>query len=98
MKKLILSGLLVFGMMQQVTAQEVRSEIEIVNEIKICIKTIDAVRFQDLKNFGWRGNFTTVFKNIPDEAFIGICSNIIARQMTSDSATLPNYISLLERG
>lgn len=98
MKKLILSGLFVFGMMQQVTAQEVRSEIEIVNEIKTVVMTIDADRFQDLKDFDWRGNLTTVFKDIPDEAVIGIRVNIGARQMTSDSATLPNYISLLERG
>ena len=98
MKKLILSGLFVFGMMQQVTAQEVRSEIEIVDEIKTVVMTIDADRFQDLKDFDWRGNLTTVFKDIPDEAVIGIRVNIGARQMTSDSATLPNYISLLERG
>ena len=98
MKKLILSGLFVFGMMKQVTAQEVRSEIEIVNEIKTVVMTIDADRFQDLKDFDWRGNLTTVFKDIPDEAVIGIRVNIGARQMTNDSATLPNYISLLERG
>lgn len=98
MKKLILSGLFVFGMMQQVTAQDVRSEIEIVNEIKTVVMTIDADRFQDLKDFDWRGNLTTVFKNVPDEAVIGIRVNIGAKQMTSDSATLPNYMSLFERG
>lgn len=98
MKKLILSGLFVFGMMQQVTAQEVRSEIEIVNEIKTVVMTIDADRFQDLKDFDWRGNLTTVFKDIPDEAVIGIRVNIGAKQMTNDITTLPNYMSLFERG
>lgn len=98
MKKLVLASLFVFGIMQQAIAQEVRSEIEIVNEIKTVVMTIDADRFQDLKDFDWRGNLTTVFKDIPDEAVIGIRVNIGAKQMTNDITTLPNYMSLFERG
>src|SRR5690554_7106736 len=60
--------------------------------------TIDADRFQDLKDFDWRSDLNSVFKDIPDEAVIGICVNIGAKQVTNDSATLPNYMSLLERG
>lgn len=98
MKKLVLASLFVFGIMQQAIAQEVRSEIEIVNEIKTVVMTIDADRFQDLKDFDWRGNLTTVFKDIPGEAVIGIRVNIGAKQMTNDITTLPNYMSLFERG
>lgn len=97
MKKLVITGLFVFASLSSF-AQEVRSEIEIVNEIKTVVMTIDADRFQDLKDFDWRGNLTNVFKNIPDEAVIGIRVNIGAKQLTSDSTTLPNYLSLLERG
>jgi len=98
MNKLLLSAVLAFGMMLPASAQVVRSEIEIVNEIKTVVMTIDADRFQDLKDFDWRSNLTSVFKDIPDEAVIGIRVNIGAKQVTNDSATLPNYMSLLERG
>jgi|SRR5690554_2905894 len=98
MNKLLLSAVLAFGMMLPASAQIVRSEIEIVNEIKTVVMTIDADRFQDLKDFDWRSNLTSVFKDIPDEAVIGIRVNIGAKQVTNDSATLPNYMSLLERG
>lgn len=74
-------------------AQEVKTETEIVNEIKTVVMTIDADRPIDLKNFDWEGNLTDAFANIPDEAVIGIRVNIGDRQLTSDIATLPNKTS-----
>src|SRR5690554_5416724 len=97
MRKNILLAFISFFSLQQY-AQEVKSEIEIVNEIRTVVMTINADRFQDLKDFDWRSNLTTVFKDIPDAAVIGIRVNIGAKQLTNDSATLPNYMSLLERG
>lgn len=97
MKKNVITVLFVLASLSSF-AQEVRSEIEIVKEIKTVVMTIDADRFQDLKDFDWRGNLTKVFKDIPDEAVIGIRVNIGAKQLTSDSTTLPNYMSLFERG
>ncbi|WP_277631590.1 hypothetical protein [Avrilella dinanensis] len=74
-------------------AQEVKTETEIVNEIKTVVMTIDADRPIDLKNFDWEGNLTDAFANIPGEAVIGIRVNIGDRQLTSDIATLPNKTS-----
>jgi|GEM_PF-892129 len=74
-------------------AQEVKTDTEIVNEIKTVVMTIDADRPIDLKNFDWEGNLTDAFANIPDEAVIGIRVNIGDRQLTSDIATLPNKTS-----
>lgn len=74
-------------------AQEVKTDTEIVNEIKTVVMTIDADRPIDLKNFDWEGNLTDAFANIPDEAVIGIRVNIGDRQLTSDIATLSNKTS-----
>lgn len=75
-------------------AQEVKSDIEIVDEIKTVVMTINADRFNDLKNFDWRENLTEVFKDIPDDAVIGVRINIGSKQLTSDSTTLNNTLSL----
>ena len=95
-KAIVLGALFLFG--QIGFAQEVKSEIEIVNEIKTVFFTINADRFSDLKDFDWKGNLTEVFKDIPDEAKIGIKVNIEAKQLTNDIATLPNKMSLMEVG
>ena len=95
-KAIVLGALFLFG--QIGFAQEVKSEIEIVNEIKTVFFTINADRFSDLKDFDWQGNLTEVFKDIPDEAKIGIKVNIEAKQLTNDIATLPNKMSLMEVG
>lgn len=79
-------------------AQEVISEIEIVNEIKTVVLTINADRFHELKNFDWQYHLTNVFKDVPDEAVIAIRVNIGAKQLTDDIATLNNQMSLFERG
>lgn len=92
--------LLLLGMMLCLTtanAQEVKSDIEIVNEIKTVVMTINADRFNDLKNFDWRTNLTEVFKDVPDEAVIGIRINIGSKQLTSDSTTLQNSMSLYQQ-
>lgn len=97
MKKIILLG--AFALFSQLgLAQEVKSDIEIVNEIKTVVMTINADRFHDLKDFDWRNNLTSVFKDIPDEAVIGIRVNIGAKQLSNDIATLENHMSLYERG
>ena len=96
MKKVLLS----LGMMLCLTtanAQEVKSDIVIVNEIKTVVMTINADRFNDLKNFDWRTNLTEVFKDVPDEAVIGIRINIGSKQLTSDSTTLQNSMSLYQQ-
>lgn len=87
-----------FGMMQQATAQEVRTDIEVVDKVKTVFMTVNADRFQDLKNFDWRTNLTEVFRDVPDDAIVGIRVNIAAEQLTDDIATLPNKISLQEIG
>ena len=81
-----------------VNAQEVQTDIEIVDKVKTVFMTVNADRFQDLKDFDWRTNLTDVFKNVPDDATVGIRVNIAAKQLTSDVATLPNKISLQEIG
>lgn len=97
MKKIILLG--AFALFSQISfAQEVKSEIEIVNEVKTAVMTINADRFIDLKGFDWRYHLTDVFKNIPDEAVIAIRVNIGAKQLGNDIATLNNQMSLYERG
>ena len=60
--------------------------------------TVNADRFQDLKDFDWRGHLTKVFKDVPDDAMIGIRVNVGARQLTDDIVTLNNKISLAESG
>lgn len=95
-KNILLAFISLFSLQQY--AQEVKSEIEIVNEIRTVVMTINADRFQDLKDFDWRSNLTTVFKDIPDAAVIGIRVNIGAKQLTDDVATLQNHMSLYERG
>lgn len=97
MKKIILLGAI--ALFSQISfAQEVKSEIEIVNEVKTAVMTINADRFIDLKGFDWRYHLTDVFKNIPDEAVIAIRVNIGAKQLGNDIATLNNQMSLYERG
>ena len=98
MKKLFLISLLTFGGMFQVFAQEVKTDIEIVNKVRTVYMTVNADRFQDLKDFDWRGNLTKVFKDVPDDAMIGIRVNVGARQLTDDIVTLNNKISLAESG
>lgn len=97
MKKIIVLGVLAL-FSQMGNAQEVKSEIEIVNEVKTAVMTINADRFIDLKGFDWRYHLTDVFKNIPDEAVIAIRVNIGAKQLGNDIATLNNQMSLYERG
>jgi len=98
MKKLILGTLFLVGAIQTINAQEVKTDIEIVDRVKTVFMTVNADRFQDLKDFDWRTNLTNVFKDIPDDATIGLRVNIAAKQLTNDVATLPNRISLQEIG
>lgn len=93
MRKTVLSLTTALLLTGTAFAQEVKTETEIVNEIKTVVMTIDAGRPIDLKNFDWEGNLTDAFANIPDEAVIGIRVNIGDRQLTSDIATLPNKTS-----
>lgn len=93
MRKTVLSLTTALLLTGTAFAQEVKTETEIVNEIKTVVMTIDADRPIDLKNFDWEGNLTDAFANIPDEAVIGIRVNIGDRQLTSDIATLPNKTS-----
>lgn len=93
MRKTVLSLTTALMLTGTAFAQEVKTETEIVNEIKTVVMTIDADRPIDLKNFDWEGNLTDAFANIPDEAVIGIRVNIGDRQLTSDIATLPNKTS-----
>lgn len=93
MRKTVLSLTTALLLTGTAFAQEVKTETEIVNEIKTVVMTIDADRPIDLKNFDWEGNLTDAFANIPGEAVIGIRVNIGDRQLTSDIATLPNKTS-----
>lgn len=97
MKKFVVIALLLAAI-PAVRAQEVKTDIEIVDKVKTVFMTVNADRFQDLKNFDWRTNLTSVFKDVPDDATIGVRVNIMAKQLTSDIATLPNKISLQEIG
>lgn len=97
MKKFVVLALLL-ATIPAVRAQEVKTDIEIVDKVKTVFMTVNADRFQDLKNFDWRTNLTSVFKDVPDDATIGVRVNIMAKQLTSDIATLPNKISLQEIG
>lgn len=97
MKKFVVLALLL-ATIPAVRAQEVKTDIEIVDKVKTVFMTVNADRFQDLKNFDWRTNLTSVFKDVPDDATIGLRVNIMAKQLTSDIATLPNKISLQEIG
>ncbi len=98
MKKLVFSLLGMFTLTLSVQAQEVKTDIEVVDTVKTVIMTINADRFQDLKDFDWHGNLVKVFKDVPDEALIGIRVNIGAKQLTDDIATLNNKMSLIEYG
>ncbi len=98
MKKLVFSLLGMFALTLSVQAQEVKTDIEVVDTVKTVIMTINADRFQDLKDFDWHGNLVKVFKDVPDEALIGIRVNIGAKQLTDDIATLNNKMSLIEYG
>lgn len=97
MKKFVVIALLLVAI-PAVRAQEVKTDIEIVDKVKTVFMTVNADRFQDLKNFDWRTNLTSVFKDVPNDATIGVRVNIMAKQLTSDIATLPNKISLQEIG
>lgn len=98
MKKIILAVLSMFLGVNGVYAQDVQTDIEIVDKVKTVFMTVNADRFQDLKDFDWRTNLIEVFKDVPDDATVGIRVNIAAKQLTSDVATLPNKISLQEIG
>jgi hypothetical protein len=98
MKKIMIAVFSLFLATTYVNAQEVQTDIEIVDKVKTVFMTVNADRFQDLKDFDWRTNLTDVFKNVPDDATVGIRVNIAAKQLTSDVATLPNKISLQEIG
>ncbi|HLV46451.1 MAG TPA: hypothetical protein VKY32_05360 [Flavobacterium sp.] len=93
MKKLRLSFAFALLLSGTAFAQEVTSDIEVVDEVKTVVMTINADRPIDLKNFDWEGNLTEVFSDIPDETVIGIRVNIDDRQLTSDNATLANKTS-----
>lgn len=97
MKKFVVIALLLTAI-PAVHAQEVKTDIEIVDKVKTVFMTVNADRFQDLKNFDWRTHLTNVFKDIPEDATVGIRVNIMAKQLTSDSTTLPNKMSLQEIG
>lgn len=97
MKKFVVIALLLTAI-PAVRAQEVKTDIEIVDKVKTVFMTVNADRFQDLKNFDWRTHLTNVFKDVPEDATVGIRVNIMAKQLTSDSTTLPNKMSLQEIG
>lgn len=98
MNKLFLLAFFVIMGVQYTNAQEVKTDIEIVDKVKTVFMTVNADRFQDLKNFDWRIHLTNVFKEIPDDATVGIRVNIMAKQLTNDSVTLPNKLSIQEIG
>lgn len=98
MKKLFSALLLTFFALQITQAQEVKTEIEVKNEVKTIFLTVDADRFQDLQGFDWRSTLTEIFKDVPDHATVGIRINIGAKQLTNDIATLNNKMSLEEIG
>ena len=97
MKKFIIAAFLLAAI-PTVHAQEVKTDIEIVDKIKTVFMTVNADRFQDLQNFDWRTHLTNVFKDVPEDATVGIRVNIMAKQLTNDSTTLPNKLSLQEIG
>lgn len=97
MKKFVIIALLLAAA-PVVSAQEVQTDIEIVDKVKTVFMTVNADRFQDLKSFDWRTHLTEVFKNVPEDATIGIRVNIMAKQLTTDSTTLPNKLSIQEIG
>lgn len=97
MKKFVVIALLLAAI-PAARAQEVKTDIEIVDKVKTVFMTVNADRFQDLKNFDWRTHLTNVFKDVPEDATVGIRVNIMAKQLTSDSTTLPNKMSLQEIG
>jgi len=97
MKKFVIIALLLVAT-SAVRAQEVQTDIEIIDKVKTVFMTVNADRFQDLKSFDWRTHLTNVFKDIPEDATVGVRVNIMAKQLTSDVATLPNKISLQEIG
>lgn len=98
MKKLGIIAFAIFGLNQTTNAQEVKTDIEIVDKIKTVFMTVNADRFQDLKDFDWRTHLTEVFRDVPDDATIGIRVNIGAKQLTDDIVTLQNKMSLVEYG
>ena len=67
MKKFVVIALLLTAI-PAVRAQEVKTDIEIVDKVKTVFMTVNADRFQDLKNFDWRTHLTNVFKDVPDDA------------------------------
>ena len=93
MKKISLSFAFALLLSGTAFAQEVTSDIEVVDKVKTVVMTINADRPIDLKNFDWEGNLREVFSDIPNETVIGIRVNIGDRQLTSDNATLPNKTS-----
>lgn len=97
MKKIVLFALFLLGTHYS-NAQEVETDIEIIDKVKTVFMTVNADRFQDLKDFDWRTHLTDVFKNVPDDATIGIRVNIMDKQLTEDIATLPNKMSIQEIG
>jgi len=97
MKKFVVIALLLPAI-PAVRAKKIKTDIEIVEKVKTVFMTVNADRFQDLKNFDWRTHLTNVFKDIPEDATVGIRVNIMAKQLTSDSTTLPNKMSLQEIG
>lgn len=94
MKKLAFALFGLFAFTATLQAQEVKTDVEIADNIKKVVMTIDADRFQDLKDFDWRGNLTEAFADVPDDAVVGIRINVHDKQLTSDNATLANTISL----
>lgn len=97
MKKFVIIALLLAAA-PVMRAQEVQTDIEIVDKVKTVFMTVNADRFQDLKDFDWRTHLTNVFKDVPEDATVGIRVNIMAKQLTNDSTTLPNKMSLQEIG
>lgn len=94
MKKLIICASLIMAFSFTAVAQEVKSEIETIDNRKTVVMTVNADRFNDLKNFDWRSNLERVFRDVNDDAIVGIRVNIRDKQLTSDSTTLPNVMSL----
>ena len=98
MKKLIIMTFAIFGLNQIANAQEVKTDIEILNKEQTVFMTVNADRFQDLKGFDWRTHLTNVFKDVQENAIVGIRVNIGAKQLTDDIVTLPNTFSIQEVG
>jgi len=98
MKKLVIMTFAIFGLNQTANAQEVKTDIEILNKEQTVFMTVNADRFQDLKGFDWRTHLTNVFKDVQEKAIVGIRVNIGAKQLTDDIVTLPNTFSIQEVG